>query len=281
MLMPLSISISDLIGVRSQRPLYRVGPHRLRYHCWRPSHPDDHPSGEADELKQLAYCFVCDKGYSAVSIVREWRGCSTREAIEYLAGHGWQIPPATILPLSRPNERDKARVVARGCWILYRYRDASGIERYQILRTPDKQFLFRHVGPDGELIWNGEGIPRLLYKLYAIQGLRFVFIVEGEKDTNTLWAHGLPAVTNPGGAGKWRDGFTRQLCSAGVRHVVILPDNDSPGRDHAGTVARSCRAVGLHTRIVHLPVPPKGDVSDYLGDHNRRDLLRLLRRRHV
>lgn len=49
--------------------------------------------------------------------------------------------------------------------------------------------------------------------------------------------------------------------------MIILPDNDEPGRRHADDVSRSCRKAGIpDVRIVTLPgVPEKGDVSDWIG----------------
>ncbi len=57
-----------------------------------------------------------------------------------------------------------------------------------------------------------------------------VFIVEGEKDADTLASLGLVATTNPGGAGKWRREYNGYLAS---RKVIILPDNDEAGENHA------------------------------------------------
>jgi len=105
-----------------------------------------------------------------------------------------------------------------------------------------------------------------------------VFIVEGEKDADRLWGLELPATTNAGGAGKWRDAHTAQLVEAGVKAVVILPDYDEPGRRHVETVARSCHAAGLRVRVLALPgLPEKGDVSDWLdAGHKRPELLALV-----
>jgi DNA primase len=278
-----SIRIEDLIAFYSGRPLYQTGSaQRLRYHCFLKSHtPDDNPSGAIDRVKQLAYCFGCQQGFDAIGAVSRQRGGSPRESVRWLADHRWQIPPATILPLVglQGHRSSNTERKPRGRSAVYRYRDARGGERYQILRTPDKQFLFRHLGPDGEWIWNGEGVARILYQLNAIQKLPFCFVVEGEKDCNTLWRHELPAVTNPGGAGKWCDRYTRQLTTAGVRHVVALPDNDEPGRAHARLVWRSCRAFDLDARIIRLPdLPPKGDITDWFeAGHCRGDLVRLVR----
>ena len=41
-------------------------------------------------------------------------------------------------------------------------------------------------------------------------------------------------------SGKWKDAHTRQLVDAGVKSVVVIPDNDDPGRKHAISVAHSC-----------------------------------------
>jgi hypothetical protein len=79
--------------------------------------------------------------------------------------------------------------------------------------------------------------------------------------TRIGYGHGLIATTSPGGAGKWRDDYTTQLTAAGVARVVILPDNDDAGRDHANQVATSCRGARLDAIILSLPnLKPKSDV---------------------
>jgi DNA primase len=46
--------------------------------------------------------------------------------------------------------------------------------------------------------------------------------------------------------------------------VVILPDNDEPGRLHAQQVATSVYNVAASVKVLHLPdLPEKGDVSDW------------------
>jgi hypothetical protein len=50
------------------------------------------------------------------------------------------------------------------------------------------------------------------------------------------------------------------------RHVVILPDNDEPGRKHSEQVASSLHNIAASVRIVTLPdLPPKGDVCGWLN----------------
>src|SRR5262249_4401427 len=74
---------------------------------------------------------------------------------------------------------------------------------------------------------------------------------------------GLLATTNPMGAGKWRSEYNEWLRG---RKVVIFPDNDEPGRNHARQVADSLTGVATSVKLVELPgLPEKGDVSDWLA----------------
>lgn len=167
---------------------------------------------------------------------------------------------------------------------IYDYRDERGELVYQSLRFPLKQdgkktFLQRRPNPGGGWVWKMDGVRRTVYHLDKIQGKEAVIIVEGEKDADRLWALGLPATTNSGGAGKWRDELTAQLTAAGVKRVVMLPDNDPPGEAHGLQVARSCDDAGLFVRRILLPgLPDKGDVSDWLdAGHTKAELLAVLK----
>src|SRR5208282_4265988 len=80
---------------------------------------------------------------------------------------------------------------------------------------------------------------------------------------HTLESWGLVASCNPGGSGNsslyagWADHFRG-------RHIVILPDNDGPGRKHAAAVAAALLSAAASVRIVELPgLPAKGDVTDW------------------
>ena len=101
-----------------------------------------------------------------------------------------------------------------------------------------------------------------LPELLAADSAHTVFVVEGEKDVDRLWAGGLVATTNPHGAGKWRPEYGESLRG---RHVVILPDNDAPGRAHGEHVAHALHDQAASVRVVRLPgLAEHGDVSDWL-----------------
>lgn len=156
----------------------------------------------------------------------------------------------------------------------YDYEDLNHEVLYQAVRMEPKDFRQRRPNSKGGFTWNMKGVSYVLFQLPEWQGQETVYIAEGEKDALKLRQIGLSATTNIGGAGKWRAEYTAQLVAANVKHVVILPDNDDPGRQHAQQVASCCHAAGLRVHIVHLSgLPAKGDVSDFLAQRQKADLL--------
>jgi len=158
----------------------------------------------------------------------------------------------------------------------YDYHDAEGNLVFQVVRKPGKRFFQRQPdGGDGWL-WNLKGVRRVLYGLPALLERQDepVYVVEGERDASRLASAGLVATTNPGGAGKWHPQYAQWLAG---RKVLILPDNDDPGREHAEDVARSAAGVAGCVKVISLPaLREKGDVSDWLdAGHTVEELKKL------
>lgn len=125
--------------------------------------------------------------------------------------------------------------------------------------------------------WNGrewvKGAQqrRIPYHLPAVIDADTVYICEGEKDADNLMDLGLVATTAPEGAGKWRDEMNHWFTG---KQVIILADNDKPGREHADRVEGALRGIAASVRSVHFPMlPEKGDVSDWLDMGNGKDEL--------
>jgi hypothetical protein len=161
----------------------------------------------------------------------------------------------------------------------YDYRNEQGALLFQVVRRPGHKFVQRRPDGTGGWTWKLTGIRRVLYKLPELLAARadnFVFVAEGEKDVDNLRNHLLTATCNPGGAGKWRDEYSEFLRD---RHVVLLPDNDQAGRDHAQDVARRLHGIAASVRVLELPgLPEKGDVSDWLANGGTADELQRLAR---
>ncbi len=159
----------------------------------------------------------------------------------------------------------------------YDYRDADGKLLFQNVRFEPKSFKQRR--PDGVdgWIWNLKGTKRVLYclpEVLSANPAETIFIVEGERDADSLAKLGLLATTNAMGAGKWRSEYSEFLRG---RSVVLLPDNDDPGRDHMLKVARSLVGIASAMKILELPdLAPKGDVSDWLAAGGTPEALKNL-----
>jgi len=160
----------------------------------------------------------------------------------------------------------------------YDYVGADGAVVYQTVRRDPKGFFQRR--PDGRGGWVPDlrGVERVLYRLPdLLASPRAVWLPEGEKDADALAARGLVATTAAGGASApWLPQYTDALRG---RHVVLLADNDDPGRARARRVARALLGVAASVRVVDLPgLPPKGDVSDWLASGGTKEaLVRLAR----
>ena len=184
---------------------------------------------------------------------------------------------------------------------VYSYTDEEGRELFQVVRLhykdgkPGKTFRQRRHDPKDPKA-NKQGyvnsVPAeirdtTLYRLpeviRAIADGKAVYVVEGEKDADTLARLGFTATCNPGGAGKWREGYSRRLQGA---DVIILPDcdtkeNNYTGQEHALDVAIKLKNYAKRVRLVDIKeacpeLPAKGDISDMvqlMGDTEAMDAL--------
>jgi putative DNA primase/helicase len=119
----------------------------------------------------------------------------------------------------------------------------------------------------------GAKIPYRLPELLAAPAATIVYIAEGEKCADVLAKLGFVATTNSEGAGKWLaclNGYFKD------RNVVILADNDLPGRKHVQLVARNLDGVALSVRTLdlaqHWPgeaMPEGFDVAEWIERHDR------------
>lgn len=188
----------------------------------------------------------------------------------------------------------------------YDYRDEKRSLLFQVCRFKPKDFRVRRPDSNGGWIWglsaswyDEQGnkiqdaedrnarpnpsarwfdecrrVPYGLPELLAADSAKPVFVLEGEKDKDNAQSLDLISTTNPGGAGKWHDEYSEFLQG---RHVVIIPDNDDKGRDHAHQVANSLADKAASVRILLLPsLPSKGDLTDWINTGGTaNELLRL------
>jgi hypothetical protein len=147
------------------------------------------------------------------------------------------------------------------------YQDANGSAVVEDGGKRKKTFRQKRPDPDrsGRWLWNVDGVPPLLYRLpellEAIALDCTVLVVEGEAKADLARSWNIPATCCAGGAKKWRAEHAAYLRGA---DVVILPDNDNPGREHMNMVAAALQGIARSIRVLELPdLPPKGDIVDW------------------
>ena len=155
----------------------------------------------------------------------------------------------------------------------YKYTDTLKKCRY-IDETGKKSFIwYSLVNGNWQSGANKQTAP--LYNqsiLSTVTAGNYVYLVEGEKDVNTLTKHNLPAVCSPNGAGKnltdsgkkWLDDYTAALTD---KDVVILQDNDDIGKSFALAVATKISSAAHSVKIIDLTsefpeLKNHGDISD-------------------
>jgi len=155
----------------------------------------------------------------------------------------------------------------------YRYVDENGNPVMRVTRHFPKTFRqWRPYGDKGGWLPGVEGVRKVLYHLNELKGNDVVFIVEGEKDVDKLNGIGVTATCNVGGASTWSQNYVIQLLDAGVKRVIIIPDNDTAGQKHAQEVASSCFNSGIKVKVLVLDgLQEKGDVSDWLDSGKSKD----------
>ena len=249
-------SILDALRARGAEP--RRSGDGWQARC--PSHEDDNPSlsiGVGDSGKVLLHCYAgCEFGAILGALDLPTRELSSD------SGH-------------RGNDQTK---VTRRIVKTYDYINGAGELLMQACRTEGGRKFVRRPDGNGGWINSVKGVPRILYRLpdlLKVPRETLVFIVEGEKDVDTLRVAGLVATCNPFGAGSWS--WLDDDSALEGRHIVILPDNDDPGRKHAQDIASRLFGRAASVKLVELPdLPSGGDVTDWLeagGDPEDLDRL--------
>jgi len=239
-----------------------------------PAHDDKSPSlkvSEGRDGRVLMHCHArCS--FDAIVAALGLEPAQVAGSAEFRNGHATRPAGSPGVGQPKPPAED------------YDYEDENGDVLFRVTRYYVKgdggEWAKRFVqkrpdGSGGFVNGLGPGVRRVPYNLPAVLAAiaagEPVYVVEGEKDVHTLRAWGLVGTCNAGGAGKWDPAFAAFL---GGARVVVLPDNDEPGRKHAEAVALSLRGTAAAVAVVRLPgLPEKGDVTDWarLG-HTAKEL---------
>lgn len=229
-----------------------------------------------DEGKTLIFCHA---------------GCQTRDILDKV---GLKMTDLYDRPLDK-NNKNNSKIEA-----VYHYKNESGEILFDKVRFKGKKFSQRRIigkstvwGLDAGIYyetypgsdnWSKKkrdnaitrqfpSIDPVIYNLpnviNAVKSGQAVYFPEGEKDCQNLIKLGLVATCNFDGASKssqkpkWRKAYNKYFTGA---DVILIPDNDDPGRAHMNNIAENLNGIAKSIKIIKLEgLPEKGDISDWLA----------------
>ena len=235
-----------------------------------PAHPDKEAS------------LTITQGNDGKTLLKCHAGCSS-ESVVLAAG----LKMADLFSENRLSEerwrtyiegREKRKIEA-----VYNYVSINGEYAYTKIRLEGKKMLFGML-KDERFEYGLKGrskkefnaifgsIPRIKE---AIERNEPIFIPEGEKDVNTLIKKGYAAFSC-GGANDWNKNVS-ELCNGA--EVIILADNDDPGKKLAATIEKDLKGISKSVKIiVPMPDTPKADITDYFeAGHTVEEFENLIR----
>jgi hypothetical protein len=199
-------------------------------------------------------------------------GCDFKSIIQALGMEPRDFFPPKLRAVNGGKSKSgfKKKVVAR-----YDYRDENNDLLYQKIRYEPKEFRIRRTNGAGGWSWSLGGCRRILYRLpELIQGVKdneTIYVVEGEKDVDTLVSLGFRATCNFDGAGKWSESYNGYFKGT---MVINLCDNDLPGQKHGDLVGENLYNIARIFKSVLLPdLPEHGDVSDWFAAGGTKEKL--------
>ena len=211
-----------------------------------PCHDDKNPSLGMKDGDNGFVIFKCQAG------------CDSKEIASYFKDKGHNVSGKENQQQIQQHQQKKE--IAR-----YQYISLDGVLLFEKIRYHPKDFRVQN--PHG---WGDGGNKGALYNAQLMRDAKgkVVYIVEGEKDADTVTKLGCVAVTT-GGSSAWHDKNNYLFDGAIVR---ILPDNDDAGRKYAKMVRESLELFGkcASIRVMFCPQQHK-DVSDWLPTWKQLD----------
>ncbi|MDO8137457.1 MAG: CHC2 zinc finger domain-containing protein [Candidatus Brocadiales bacterium] len=203
-----------------------------------PFHNDTHPSLSVNLSNGLWKCWAGCGGGDLFAFYMRLKRMDFKQAVEEIA--------CTV----GVNDNGPGKIVAT-----YEYKDKGGKLLYVKERIEpgengrSKRFVFKHLA--GERWITGRDCEPVPYNLPALAKATYAVVVEGEGKVDLLKGWGLTATSLDTGANStWRMEYLPYFEG---KRVVILPDNDTPGREYAQRIATALHGKAKEVKVVELP----------------------------
>ena len=241
-------------------------PNVIHAHC--PAHDDKKPSLyiTAKDDKLLFHCFA---GCPFEAIIAHIGPIQTRPS-----RGGKDCPKSSVFPtleaaieayhFGKPSSMWAyfRSGESNPCFYVFRWNQPEGKEIRPICKVDGG---WKHGYPEGlRPLWNLPAIEKAPPESWVV-------VCEGEPAAEAATACGLLATTSAGGANA---AAKTDWTPVHGRRVLILPDNDTPGRRYAKEAAQLCREAGAkEVKVLDLAeyapeLPESGDIVDVLASPN-------------
>ena len=211
-------------------------------------------------------------------------GCDQREVFD-------AVRERNLLPSTPKREEisytQHQQPVLEKEWV-YRAEDGTELftkRRYKTSDAKGKTYSIHRVDAAGKRIAGLKDtriVPLNLPELLAAkQAGKAIYLVEGEKAADALASIGAVATTSHTGAGSWPTEITQYFTGA---NVVVIPDNDEPGRSYAKRAIAHLLPVVKSIRYLDLNLMMEGDDAYEWVHHakgTRKELAELAKNAEV
>ena len=226
-----------------------------------PFHDDHNPSLSVNLETGLFRCFSCGAKGDIFNFYMRYKDTGFSTALQEIGKMAGVVEPDT-----------KPKVVAT-----FKYTDEAGNLLYIKERLEPgrngrlKEFVFKQMESNRWVL--GRGCDPVLYNLPELIKSKYAFVVEGEGKADLLNKWGFVATCLDNGANSpIKDEYIQILGS--MEKVVILQDNDIPGKNYAYKIANLLHGKVKELKVVELPgLKEAGDVIDWVKAGNDKSKL--------
>jgi len=232
-----------------------------------PFHDDHNPSMNVNVETGLYHCHACDAGGDIFSFYMRVKEVDFPTALKEIGEMAGVVESDT-----------KSKVVAT-----FRYTDEAGKVLYIKERLEpgrngrSKEFVFKHLEGDRWIL--NRGCDPVPYRLPELIKSKYAFVCEGEAKADLLNSWGLTATCLDSGSNSpIKDEYIQILRS--MEKVVILPDNDTPGRAYASKIASVLHGSVGTLKVVELPgLKEAEDVIDWvrIAGNDKEKLIEIVK----
>ncbi|WP_138206384.1 CHC2 zinc finger domain-containing protein [Haloimpatiens lingqiaonensis] len=210
-----------------------------------PFHAEKTPSFSIyEDGKPKFKCFGCGENGDIIDFIRKYKDLDYIEALKYLSDKGYSIksidmPHIDIISYVKWQLNHLSDMKGFKISEIYNFKDHLGnVKYYKVkFKTDDgKQCRYYSIVNDKvQCKRNGEELPYNLYRLVKSKS-NTVYIVEGEKDADTLSKMGYLAVSLKGFQYyKFNCRFFKN------KNIIVIPDNDQPGQNYKNDVIKGLK----------------------------------------